>query len=149
MSDGYMRRATELAKQSSRVRGLLPPYVGAVVVKNGEIVGEGYKRFFSNMRRMLVHAERSAINDAGFQAEGSILYTTLQPCTSTYKTVFQPCSMLAVKRGIRRVVVGLRPSYGLDTAGIRFMEEHGIEVTFCDDFQEELEALRRGRVRVA
>lgn len=147
MGNGYfMRRAMELAEKSSRVEGLWPQYVGALVVKDDEIVGEGYKRFFSEERIMVLHAERDALYNAGMdRSRGATLYTTLQPCTPTYKTVFSPCSEFIVEYGISRVVIGLNPRMGLGTWGIKFMQENGIEVVLFDDFQDKLDALRTGK----
>lgn len=139
----YMMRAIEQARLSSRVKRLLPPYVGAVVANDDKIVGEGYKRFFSDKRYMLVHAERAALWDAGKMSEGATLYTTLQPCVRRYTTVFSPCSQFAIEAGIKKVVIGLHPTKGLNTKGIRSMQENGIEVVLFDGgLQEELDQLR-------
>jgi len=144
LDDSYvMMRAIEQARRSSRVKKLLPPYVGAVVAKDNEIVGEGYKRFLSSYNILLLHAERDAITNARNRTQGSALYTTLQPCIRKYKRVFQSCSELIAEAGIKRVVIGLNPSRRLNTESIRFMQENGIEVVLFDDgLQDELNRLR-------
>ena len=144
MDSIYMMRAIEQARLSSKVKRMLPPYVGAVVVNDGEIVGEGYKRFFSDRKILLFHAERDAITNAGSSVQGATLYTTLQPCIREYKTVFEPCSKLIVEADIKRVVIGLNPRSRLNTKSIRFMQKNGIEVVLFDGgLQEELDQLRR------
>lgn len=73
------------------------PCVGAVVVKNGEVVGEGWHRAFG-----ADHAEVMAINHAGDAARGADLFVTLEPCNHFGKT--PPCTHKILRAGIRRVV---------------------------------------------
>lgn len=103
----YMQRALELAKKGSRA--VSPnPMVGAVIVKEKKIIGEGYHKFFGGP-----HAEVEAINSVHDQEDlkGATIYVTLEPCRHQGKT--PPCWDLVNSVGIERVVVGsLDPIHG-------------------------------------
>ena len=117
----YMRRAIELAKKG---RGWTNPnpMVGAVIVKNGSIIGEGYHEKCGEL-----HAERNAIASLTESAEGATLYVTLEPCCHQGKT--PPCTDIIIERKIGRVFVGaLDPNPKVDGGGIKILREHGIEV---------------------
>ena len=92
----YMRRAIELAKKG---RGWTNPnpMVGAVIVKNGSIIGEGYHEKCGEL-----HAERNAIASLTESAEGATLYVTLEPCCHYGKT--PPCTEAILEQKIARVV---------------------------------------------
>ena len=96
----YMRRAIELAKKG---RGWTNPnpMVGAVIVKNGTIIGEGYHEKCGEL-----HAERNAIASLTECAEGGTLYVTLEPCCHYGKT--PPCTEAILEQKIARVVIGSR-----------------------------------------
>ncbi|MEA2085039.1 MAG: bifunctional diaminohydroxyphosphoribosylaminopyrimidine deaminase/5-amino-6-(5-phosphoribosylamino)uracil reductase RibD [Thermodesulfobacteriota bacterium] len=99
------------------------PAVGAVIVKNGHIVGKGYHK-----RAGTPHAEIHALNAAGDQAKKATLYVTLEPCNHTGRT--PPCTNAILKSGIRRVVVGMNdPNPGVAGGGCEFLSAHGLEVT--------------------
>ena len=74
------------------------PMVGAVVVKDGHIVGQGYHRRYGQ-----AHAEVEALRQAGPQARGATLYVTLEPCNHHGKT--PPCTVAVLNSGICRVVI--------------------------------------------
>jgi diaminohydroxyphosphoribosylaminopyrimidine deaminase/5-amino-6-(5-phosphoribosylamino)uracil reductase len=95
----YMTRALELAE---RGQGHVEPnpMVGCVVVRDGEVVGEGFHQQFGG-----AHAEVEALRVAGRRANGATLYVTLEPCCHQGKT--PPCSEAIVAAGIRRVVAPL------------------------------------------
>src|ERR1700720_4222267 len=92
----WMTRALDLAK---RGRGFVEPnpMVGAVVVKDGAAIGEGWHQRFGE-----AHAEVNALNQAGRSASGATLYVTLEPCSHTGKT--PPCVDAIIGAGIRKVV---------------------------------------------
>lgn len=130
---GYMQEAIYLAKKG---RGYTSPnpMVGAVVVKNNQIVGRGWHRACG-----LAHAEVEAINDAGENAVGSDIYVTLEPCNHYGKT--PPCTKKIIESGIKRVVVAAQdPNPFVKGGGIQSLREHGIEVAVgvCKDEAEAL-----------
>ena len=94
----YMKRALALAKKGEgRVNP--NPLVGAVIVKHGNIIGEGYHKVWGDL-----HAERNAIASAGESTEGASLYVTLEPCCHYGKT--PPCTEAIINAGIKRVFIG-------------------------------------------
>ncbi|KOF57269.1 riboflavin biosynthesis protein RibD [Clostridium sp. DMHC 10] len=116
-----MKRALELA---ARGRGRVNPnpMVGAVIVKDGEIVGEGYHEYFGGN-----HAEINALNIAGKKAIGADIYVTLEPCSHFGKT--PPCALALVKAGIKRVIIAMRdPNPLVSGKGIEILKQNGIEV---------------------
>jgi diaminohydroxyphosphoribosylaminopyrimidine deaminase/5-amino-6-(5-phosphoribosylamino)uracil reductase len=116
-----MRRALELAE---RGRGFVEPnpLVGAVVVRDGKLVGEGWHQRFGGP-----HAEIHALEAAGDAARGSTLYVTLEPCCHYGKT--PPCTDDIVRAGIRRVAAAM-PDPFPEVAGQGFdrLRAAGIEV---------------------
>lgn len=117
----YMKRALHLAR---RGKGFTSPNpsVGAVVVKNGTIVGEGW-----HTRSGEPHAETRALKEAGRQAEGATLYVTLEPCCTQGKT--PPCTVAIIREGITRVVVPCAdPNPRHRGRGIELLRENGITV---------------------
>ena len=132
----YMRHAIALAKNGEG-RTNPNPLVGAVLVKNNEIIGEGFHQKYGGL-----HAEREALKNCeenGNSAEGATLYVTLEPCCHFGKQ--PPCTQAIVEAGIRRVVVGSRdPNPLVHGKGNSFLREQGIEVT--EDFlKDECDAL--------
>lgn len=122
MSDeAYIERAIELAE---RGRGLVSPnpMVGAVVVAEGVVVGEGWHEGAG-----LPHAEVVAINGAGERARGATLFTSLEPCDHYART--PPCTRAIVAAGIARVVVAASdPNPIVDGRGCSALRAAGIEV---------------------
>src|SRR5215207_4245057 len=117
----YMARALELA---ARGRGAVEPnpLVGAVVVRDGRVVGEGWHQQFGQ-----AHAEVNALNQAGEAARGSILYVTLEPCSHFGKT--PPCTEAVIGAGVRRVVSAmLDPFPQVAGQGATRLREAGIVV---------------------
>lgn len=120
-SETYMRRAMELALRG-RGRTSPNPVVGAVLVKGGRVVGEGYHR-----RAGGPHAEVEALRKAGGKARGADLYVTLEPCCHEGRT--PPCVDTIVEAGVARVFVGARdPNPRVDGRGIRLLKKAGVEV---------------------
>ena len=98
------------------------PAVGAVVVRDGTVVGKGYHR-----KAGTPHAEVHALRAAGLQAAGATLYVTLEPCNHTGRT--PPCTRAILAAGIRRVVAGMRdPNPHVAGRGCDFLAGQGIEV---------------------
>lgn len=98
------------------------PCVGAVVVKNREVIATGYHR-----KAGTPHAEIHALRAAGNDAKGATLYVTLEPCNHIGRT--PPCTHAVVKSGISRVVVGMiDPNPLVAGTGCDFLESHNIEV---------------------
>ena len=117
----YMSKAIELAKKAEG-RTSPNPMVGAVLVKNGKIIGKGYHR-----KAGLAHAEVEVIRDAGENAAGATLYVTLEPCSTFGKT--PPCTDLIRISGIKKVRIAAKdPNPVNANKGIRFLRKSGIEV---------------------
>ncbi|MBN1560437.1 bifunctional diaminohydroxyphosphoribosylaminopyrimidine deaminase/5-amino-6-(5-phosphoribosylamino)uracil reductase RibD [candidate division KSB1 bacterium] len=116
-----MKRALSLAEKG---RGLVSPnpMVGAVIVRHGQIVGEGYHEKFGK-----AHAEVNAINAAGDEALGATMYVSLEPCNHTAKT--GPCSEKIFQAGIARVFIAMQdPNPLVNGAGIKYLRSKGISV---------------------
>ena len=116
-----MKRALELAEKG---RGCTSPnpMVGAVILRDGLIVGEGY-----HARAGLPHAEVNAITQAGDQAQGATMYVSLEPCSHTGRT--PPCTMAIIEAGIRRVVCAVMdPNPKVSGGGSHALRQAGIEV---------------------
>lgn len=121
MDREHMRRAIGLAE---RGRGLASPnpLVGAVVVHDGAVVGEGWHEGPGTD-----HAEIAALARAGTRARGSTLYVTLEPCSHQGRT--PPCAPAVVNAGVRRVVAAIDdPNPLVNGAGFRALREAGIAV---------------------
>ena len=124
----YMKRALALAKRGWG-RTNPNPLVGAVVVKDGRIVAEGY-----HARRGAAHAEAAAFANAKEDVRGGTLYVNLEPCSHHGRT--PPCAEAVVKNGISRVVVAMEdPNPLVAGRGIRMLREAGIDVSVgvCGD----------------
>lgn len=116
-----MERALALA---ARGRGATSPnpMVGAVVVRQGQVIGEGF-----HARAGARHAEVAALDAAGDASRGATLYCTLEPCAHTGRT--GPCVERIVRDGLTRVVLAVEdPDRRVNGAGVRFLRKHGIEV---------------------
>jgi diaminohydroxyphosphoribosylaminopyrimidine deaminase / 5-amino-6-(5-phosphoribosylamino)uracil reductase len=122
----HFERALELAERGRAKTGD-HPVVGAVVEREGEVVGEGWYEY-DGVR----HAEAIALEQAGDSARGATLYVTLEPCSHHGRT--PPCADAVVAAGVARVVVGARdPNPLVDGRGIERIREAGIEVELLDD----------------
>ena len=117
----YMRRALQLA---ARGRGHVSPnpVVGAVVVRAGKVVGEGWHRALGEP-----HAESMALDRAGERSRGATLYLTLEPCNHRGRT--PPCVAAILEAGIRRCVVAVRdPHVIVNGRGVRRLRSAGVRV---------------------
>ena len=121
INEKYMRMAIELAKKGAGA--VNPnPMVGAVVVKNGEVIGRGYHKFFGGP-----HAEVYALEEAGEKAEGATIYVTLEPCSHYGKT--PPCAKKIIDMGIKKCFIGSSdPNPKVAGRGVAMLKEAGIEV---------------------
>ena len=117
----FMSRAIAIAEKA-RGKCSPNPFVGAVIVKNGLIVAEGWTQSYGD-----AHAEVHALRKAGAEARGAEIYVTLEPCSHYGKT--PPCAEALIKAGIKTVYVGIvDPNPLVSGAGITMLEEAGIEV---------------------
>jgi diaminohydroxyphosphoribosylaminopyrimidine deaminase/5-amino-6-(5-phosphoribosylamino)uracil reductase len=117
----YMKIALELA---ARGKGYTSPnpMVGAVVVKDGQIVGKGWHEKVGGP-----HAEVNAIDDAGEQAAGSTIYVTLEPCNHQGRT--PPCTGKILSAGIKHVVMAMKdPNPDVSGGGADFLIRNGVTV---------------------
>jgi diaminohydroxyphosphoribosylaminopyrimidine deaminase/5-amino-6-(5-phosphoribosylamino)uracil reductase len=122
MDQYYMKRALKLAGKG---RGWTSPnpLVGAVIVKDGQIVGEGYHKRFGED-----HAEINAINNASESIVGATLYVTLEPCSHYGKT--PPCVERIIKEKLSRVVIGVTdPNPLVAGRSIAMLQDQGITTT--------------------
>jgi diaminohydroxyphosphoribosylaminopyrimidine deaminase/5-amino-6-(5-phosphoribosylamino)uracil reductase len=123
-----MKMALSLAE---RGRGWTSPnpMVGAVVVKDGKVVGKGFHRKAGG-----AHAEIHALKEAGDQARGATLFVTLEPCNHVGRT--PPCTKAIVESGIKRVVAGMKdPNPGVTGGGLDYLAHRGIDtaVGICEN----------------
>lgn len=136
MFEEYMGRAIELAKGG--IGKTNPnPLVGAVIVKDDRIIGEGFHHKYGDL-----HAERDALRDClekGNDPAGATIFVTLEPCCHQGKQ--PPCTEALVQSGIKKVYVGSRdPNPLVHGKGNAFLREQGVEV--IEDFmREECDAL--------
>ena len=128
-----MRRAIELARRGAGWTSP-NPMVGAVIVKEGRIIGEGWHKKCGSL-----HAERNALAALTESAQGADLFVTLEPCCHHGRT--PPCTEAILEHGIRRVVIGSRdPNPLVSSKGAALLREHGAVVE--EDFlREECDAL--------
>ena len=117
----FMRQA--LAEAEKGVGRTAPnPAVGALIVKEGRVIGRGYHK-----KAGTPHAEINALASAVEDVAGATMYVTLEPCNHTGKT--PPCSHAVAEAGIGRVVVGMAdPNPLVDGTGMDYLREKGVEV---------------------
>ena len=122
----YMRFALNLAKKAEGMTSP-NPLVGAVLVKNGKLIGKGYHR-----KAGLPHAEIEAFIDAeknGYKISGADLYVTLEPCSHKNKRT-PPCTDSIIEKGIRKVYIGaMDQNPEVKGKSIKLLKRSGVEVT--------------------
>ena len=129
----YMRRAIVLAERGAGWTSP-NPMVGAVIVKDGRIIGEGWHRRYGE-----AHAERNALQSCTESPVGSVLYVTLEPCCHHGKQ--PPCTDAILEAGIRRVAVGSGdPNPLVAGKGVELLRAHGVTVD-TGVLKEECDAL--------
>ncbi len=121
MNTVYMKKALELAKKG--VGYTNPnPMVGAVIVKNNKIIGQGYHKEYGGP-----HAEVNAFNNCISDPSNATMYVTLEPCSHYGKT--PPCANSIVEKGIKKVVIAMEdPNPTVAGRGIQILRENNIEV---------------------
>jgi diaminohydroxyphosphoribosylaminopyrimidine deaminase/5-amino-6-(5-phosphoribosylamino)uracil reductase len=122
LDEEYLNRCFELAAKGTGT--VTPnPLVGAVLVKNGKVIGEGYHKKYGD-----VHAEVDALNNSRGDASEATLYCNLEPCCHTNKQT-PPCVPLIIKNGIKKVVISnLDPNPNVSGEGVIQLQQAGIEV---------------------
>ena len=121
IDSNYMRMALWEAKKGMG-RTSPNPCVGALVVKNGRIIGKGYHK-----KAGTPHAEINALQDAGRKAKGSTLYVTLEPCNHTGRT--PPCTEAILEAGVAQVVIGMQdPNPRVAGGGAKYLASKGLTV---------------------
>ncbi|HAA43310.1 MAG TPA: bifunctional diaminohydroxyphosphoribosylaminopyrimidine deaminase/5-amino-6-(5-phosphoribosylamino)uracil reductase RibD, partial [Ruminiclostridium sp.] len=119
--ENYMKRAIELAKKGWG-RTNPNPLVGAVIVKDGKIISEGFHEVVGGS-----HAEVCAINNADTSVAGSTMYVNLEPCSHYGRT--PPCVKAIIEAGIKKVVVAMiDPNPKVSGKGVNILKEAGVEV---------------------
>lgn len=121
MNHTYMHRALALAKHGMGYTNP-NPLVGAVIVKNDSVIGEGYHVQYGGP-----HAEINAFNKATESVEGATMYVTLEPCSHYGKT--PPCADAIIRKGIKKVIIAMKdPNPIVAGKGIQLLKDAGIEV---------------------
>jgi riboflavin biosynthesis protein RibD len=135
----YMSRALQLAAQG-RFTTSPNPNVGCVIVKNGQIVGEGF-----HYKAGEPHAEVHALRMAGHNAQGATAYVTLEPCSHFGRT--PPCADALVNAGVARVVAAMEdPNPQVSGRGMRRLAAAGIEIQ-AGLLQKQAEVLNPGFIK--
>ncbi|MBF0450691.1 MAG: bifunctional diaminohydroxyphosphoribosylaminopyrimidine deaminase/5-amino-6-(5-phosphoribosylamino)uracil reductase RibD [Candidatus Magnetomorum sp.] len=117
----FMKQALTLAEKGAG-RVSPNPMVGAIVVKDGTVVGKGY-----HMAHGGPHAEVNALNDAGKNAKNATIYVTLEPCNHTGKT--PPCTHKILEAGIHTVVMAMKdPNPHVNGGGADYLRNKGVTV---------------------
>ncbi len=118
MQEKFMQRALDISLKGNPSPN---PFVGCVIVKNNEIIAEGFHESFGKK-----HAEAVALEKAGSQAEDAVLYCSLEPCNHTGKT--PPCTQAIISAGIKKVVAAtLDPNPLMQGKSLEQLEQAGIE----------------------
>ena len=121
-----LQRALDLAG-AARGRAYPKPTVGAVLVNDGEVVGEGVTEAGGR------HGERVALDAAGERAHGATMYVTLEPCAHVGTT--PPCADAIVAAGVERVVVGALDPNPVAAGGADRLRAAGVDVELADWFE--------------
>jgi diaminohydroxyphosphoribosylaminopyrimidine deaminase/5-amino-6-(5-phosphoribosylamino)uracil reductase len=136
MTTDYMREALQLAGRGQG-RTSPNPAVGAVVVRDGRVVGRGFHTWAG-----VKHAEVLALEEAGEDARGATLYVTLEPCSHHGRT--GPCTEAVIASGVARVVAALPdPNPLVGGIGLRRLREAGLEVEVSSQHSQEAERLNQ------
>ena len=133
-TEDYMARAIALARQAVGTVSPNPP-VGAVIVRDGEIVGEGFTQPPGGP-----HAEVQALSFAGKAAQGADMYVTLEPCPLHGRT--PPCTLAIISAGIKRIhVAALDPNPATSRLGVSTLEAANVSVILGENSTEALQLI--------
>lgn len=133
---GYMALALQLAK-NGQYTARPNPMVGCVIVKNGQIIGQGYHQNFGQ-----AHAEINALKQAGTEAKGATCYVTLEPCSHTGKT--GSCAKALIAAEVAEVISAMQdPNPQVSGNGFNLLESAGIKTSF-GLLKEQAEVLNKG-----
>lgn len=139
VDERYMRIALGLAKKAEGHTSP-NPMVGAVIVKNGRVVGRGYHK-----RCGSAHAEVNAIRDAGRHARGATMYVTLEPCDHFGRT--PPCTNAIIDSGVRRVIAAMKDPNPINNGrGLKKLKLNGIE-TRINVLKDEAQSLNKPYIK--
>jgi diaminohydroxyphosphoribosylaminopyrimidine deaminase/5-amino-6-(5-phosphoribosylamino)uracil reductase len=120
LDEKYMKLALAEAKKGE-FQTWPNPWVGAVIVNKGKVVGRGWHRGAG-----LPHAEAEALREAGKKAKGGTAYVTLEPCNHYGRT--PPCAAALVEAGIKRVVAAVPDDHPKAQGGLKYLRSHGVQV---------------------
>ncbi len=136
----YMQQALELARKGVALASP-NPMVGAVLIRDGEIVGRGYHTYPGKL-----HAEVIALEEAGERARGATLYINLEPCCHQGRT--PPCTDRLIAAGVRRVVAAMQdPNPQVAGQGFERLRAAGVEVEIAAEYTREAEKLNEAFTR--
>ncbi len=134
MNSTFLREALELARRG-KGRTSPNPMVGAVLVRDGEVVGRGFHTYEGTK-----HAEIHALEEAAERARGATLYINLEPCSHQGRT--GPCADALIAAGVSRVVSAMQdPNPRVAGEGFRKLSASGVEVKLASEFTAEAEKL--------
>jgi len=134
MNPAFLREALELARRG-KGQTSPNPMVGAVLVRDDEVVGRGFHTYGG-----ISHAEIRALEDAGGRAQGATLYINLEPCSHQGRT--GPCAEALIAAGVRGVVAAMEdPNPRVAGEGFRKLRAAGVEVELASEFTAEAEKL--------
>src|SRR5260370_32730160 len=134
MSADFLREALDLARRG-KGQTSPNPAVGAVLVRDGEVVGRGFHTYSG-----LQHAEILALHEAGARARGATLYINLEPCSHQGRT--GPCADALIAAGVSRVIAAMPdPNPQVAGAGFRKLRAAGVAVEPAEEFVAEAEKL--------
>jgi diaminohydroxyphosphoribosylaminopyrimidine deaminase/5-amino-6-(5-phosphoribosylamino)uracil reductase len=134
MNTAFLREALELARRG-KGQTSPNPAVGAVLVREGEVVGRGFHTY-----RGIKHAEILALDEAGARACGATLYINLEPCSHEGRT--RPCADALIAAGVSRVIAAMQdPNPRVSGEGFRKLRSAGVDVELAAGFSGEAEKM--------
>ncbi len=141
MHDKFLRRCLELAGQARGKTGI-NPMVGAVLVRDGKIIAEGFHQEFGKP-----HAERQLLQKYEYKIRSTdTVYVNLEPCCHTNKKT-PPCAQMLIEKCVKNVVIGMQdPNPEVSGKGITLLCSHGVNVSICTELTADCLRLNRGYI---